>query len=97
MSKLLDKSQIESQLTSLSSWSHKENRLHAKHIFENFMQAFSYMTEMALYSEKVNHHPNWSNVYKEVEIELFTHDAGGVTEKDIAWAQQSQKCIKRKL
>lgn len=57
--------------------------------FKNFMQAFAFMTEVAFYAEKQNHHPNWSNVYNKVTIILNTHDAGNtVTEKDVKLARK---------
>ena len=57
--------------------------------FKNFMQAFAFMTEVAFYAEKQNHHPNWSNVYNKVTISLNTHDAGNtVTEKDHKLAKE---------
>ena len=59
------------------------NQLSATFKFENFVQAFAFMTEVAFHAEKHNHHPNWSNVYNTVEIHLSTHDAGNVvTDKD---------------
>ena len=64
-------------------WKEENNKLQATFKFKNFMEAFSFMTEVAFYAEKQNHHPNWSNVYNTVEIHLNTHDAGNiVTEKD---------------
>lgn len=61
----------------------EENRLKAKFKFEDFITAFSFMTEVAFWAEKQAHHPNWTNVYNTVEIELTTHDAGNVvTQKD---------------
>ena len=62
---------------------HKDNCLQATFKFSDFKQAFSFMTEVAFHAETQNHHPNWSNVYNTVEIQLSTHDAGNVvTEKD---------------
>ena len=51
--------------------------------FKSFIEAFSFMTKIAIYAEKKDHHPEWSNVYNKVEICLTTHDAGGITEKDV--------------
>jgi 4a-hydroxytetrahydrobiopterin dehydratase len=55
--------------------------------FKNFAEAWSFMTHVALLAEKADHHPDWSNSYNKVEISLSTHDAGGVTKKDIALAK----------
>jgi len=55
--------------------------------FKNFNDAFAFMTHVALLAEKMDHHPEWFNVYSRVEVTLATHDAGGVTEKDIAMAK----------
>jgi 4a-hydroxytetrahydrobiopterin dehydratase len=58
-----------------------------KFIFKDFNQAFGFMARVALAAEKMDHHPEWSNVYKTVDVTLSTHDAGGLTEKDIALAR----------
>ncbi len=58
-----------------------------KFVFKDFNQAFGFMTRAALTAEKMDHHPEWFNVYKTVEVTLSTHDAGGLTEKDIALAK----------
>jgi len=64
-------------------WEEKNNTLYRKFQFKNFSEAFAFMTRVALAAEKMDHHPNWSNVYNTVEISLSTHDAGNiVTEKD---------------
>jgi len=64
-------------------WIEADNKLKATFNFKNFVEAFSFMTQVALVAEKMDHHPNWSNVYNTVIIELTTHDAGNtVTEKD---------------
>jgi 4a-hydroxytetrahydrobiopterin dehydratase len=64
-------------------WEEKNNTLHKKFKFQNFSEAFAFMTRVALEAEKMDHHPTWTNTYNEVEISLSTHDAGDiVTEKD---------------
>ncbi|MCF6402146.1 4a-hydroxytetrahydrobiopterin dehydratase [Chitinophaga filiformis] len=64
-------------------WEEKKNQLYRSFEFKNFREAFAFMTKVALVAEKMDHHPNWTNVYNKVEIYLCTHDAGGViTEKD---------------
>ena len=55
--------------------------------FEDFNAAFGFMTRVALWADKADHHPEWSNVYNRVEVRLTTHDAGGVTDKDLALAR----------
>lgn len=64
-------------------WKEENNRLTKVFTFKDFTQAFGFMTKVAIVAEKMNHHPNWSNVYNRVSFELCTHDAGNVvTEKD---------------
>lgn len=64
-------------------WKERNNKLRATFKFKNFMEAFAFMTEVAFYAEKQNHHPEWSNVYNTVKVTLCTHDAGNVvTKKD---------------
>jgi 4a-hydroxytetrahydrobiopterin dehydratase len=64
-------------------WTEKNNKLIKTFEFDNFVEAFGFMTKVAIIAEKLNHHPNWSNVYNKVSIELSTHDAGDViTDKD---------------
>lgn len=75
-------------------WIEKENKLYQKFEFDNFVQAFSFMTKVALVAEKLNHHPEWTNVWNKVEIWLYTHDAGNiVTEKDYKLAAQIDKLL----
>ncbi len=64
-------------------WEEKDNALHATFEFKDFIEAFGFMTAVAMLAEKQNHHPEWNNVYNTVNIKLTTHDAGNtVTEKD---------------
>ena len=64
-------------------WTEEQNQLKRSFQFSNFIEAFGFMTKVALVAEKMNHHPNWHNSYNKVEIALYTHDAGNtVTEKD---------------
>ncbi len=76
-------------LTRLSGWSGVSGRaaITKKFVFKDFNQAFGFMTRAALVAEKMDHHPEWFNVYKTVEVTLSTHDAGGVTELDIKLAE----------
>nr|WP_299416063.1 4a-hydroxytetrahydrobiopterin dehydratase [uncultured Emticicia sp.] len=65
-------------------WKEENNQLKQSFQFVDFVEAFAFMTRVAFAAEKMNHHPNWSNVYNKVEITLFTHDANNsITEKDI--------------
>lgn len=73
-------------------WTEKDNTLQATFKFKDFTEAFSFMTEVAFHAEKMNHHPNWSNVYNTVEFKLNTHDAGNtVTDKDRKLAKAIDK------
>ena len=73
-----------------------DNKLIAEFKFQDFAQAWAFMSEVALHAEKQNHHPNWSNIYNQVKIELTTHDAGNtITEKDIKLAKTIEAIRKR--
>ena len=77
-------------------WKEENNSLKRTFTFEDFRQAFSFMTEVAFHAEKADHHPNWSNVYSTVNIELNTHDAGNiVTDKDRDLASKIDKVYKK--
>jgi 4a-hydroxytetrahydrobiopterin dehydratase len=77
-------------------WREEKNNLQATFKFENFTEAFAFMTEVAFLSEKMNHHPNWTNVWNRVEIQLTTHDAGNiVTEKDQKMAKAIEKVYEK--
>src|ERR1700735_159417 len=78
-----------SALKGLPGWKEVEGReaIERTFVFKDFNEAFGFMARVALVAEKRDHHPEWSNVYKTVEVVLATHDAGGVTEKDIELAK----------
>ncbi len=84
----LSKSDVETALNGLSGWQKVDGRdaIFKQFEFKNFGQAFAFMTRVALMAEKINHHPEWFNVYKTVDVTLATHDAGGVTELDVKLA-----------
>lgn len=78
-------------------WTEKDNRLQKTFKFKDFTQAFAFMTEVAFLAEKMNHHPDWRNVYNTVEISLSTHDAGNkVTEKDRQLAEAIDQLLSEK-
>ncbi len=75
-------------------WTEKDNKLCREFQFKDFVQAFGFMSQVAILAEKMDHHPWWANVYNRVEIELTTHDAGNtITEKDRALAAAIDKIV----
>ncbi len=76
-------------LAKLDGWSEVKGRdeIEKTFVFADFNQAFGFMTRAALVAEKLDHHPEWSNVYKTVAVTLSTHDAGGLTERDVKLAE----------
>jgi 4a-hydroxytetrahydrobiopterin dehydratase len=76
-------------LAALPDWTLLENRDALRRVFKfrDFGEAFGFMTRVALLAEKADHHPEWQNVYNRVEIVLTTHDAGGITQRDVAMAR----------
>jgi 4a-hydroxytetrahydrobiopterin dehydratase len=86
-------------LGKLSGWSERPGRdaITKKFVFKDFNAAFGFMTRAALIAEKLDHHPEWFNVYKTVEVTLATHDAGGLTELDIKLAEAMEAIAKQAL
>jgi len=82
-------------LGKLKGWSEVTGRdaIAKTFVFADFSAAFGFMTRAALVAEKLDHHPEWFNVYKTVEVTLSTHDAGGVTERDIALAEAMDRLV----
>ncbi len=89
MAQKLDNAGRKSALARLNGWSEVSGRdaITKKFTFKNFNEAFGFMSRVALVAEKMDHHPEWSNVYKTVEVTLSTHDAGGLTELDVKLAE----------
>ncbi|WP_198265057.1 4a-hydroxytetrahydrobiopterin dehydratase [sulfur-oxidizing endosymbiont of Gigantopelta aegis] len=79
--------EIEIFLADNPGWSLNAGKLQQTYIFKNFVMAFGFMTQVALVAERSNHHPEWSNIYKTVTIDLTTHEAGGISHKDFALAK----------
>ena len=82
----LSGTEIESAISSLGAWAVKDSKLHRSFKFGNFVEAFTFMTEIALHAEKMDHHPEWFNVYNLVKIDLKTHDVDGISDHDIKLA-----------
>ncbi|MEP1537880.1 MAG: 4a-hydroxytetrahydrobiopterin dehydratase [Paracoccaceae bacterium] len=76
-----------------AGWTMADDRdaLQKTFVFDNFVAAFGWMTQSAIWAEKWNHHPEWSNVYKTVNVTLTTHDAGGLTDLDVKLAKKMDK------
>lgn len=83
--------EITRQLGSLPDWEGRGDRIVRTFRFPNFVEAFGWMASIALIAEKMDHHPEWRNVYGIVEVELSTHDAGGITERDFALAREMDR------
>jgi 4a-hydroxytetrahydrobiopterin dehydratase len=89
MTTLLNETERQALTKSLPHWTPAEGRdaICRKLAFDDFSQAFAFMTRVAMLAEQMNHHPEWFNCYRHVEITLATHDAGGLSQKDVALAQ----------
>ncbi len=86
MEKLSDM-QIQEQLAGLTGWTLENGKLHRKLKFDDFVDAFGFMSKVAIHAEKLNHHPEWFNVYNTVKIDLATHDVGGISDLDFQLAK----------
>ena len=82
----LTSSEIAERLPRVPDWRLDQNKLKRDFVFEDFVEAFGFMSRVAILAEKHNHHPEWFNVYNKVTIELTTHDASGITARDFALA-----------
>jgi 4a-hydroxytetrahydrobiopterin dehydratase len=86
--RLLTDDEVADALVTLPGWSRVGDKLHAGFSFHNFVAAFEFMTRVAELAEELDHHPEWSNVYGSVTINLTNHDAGGITELDVDMAKR---------
>lgn len=98
MIKKLTTTEIETALTTLNqkcaaAWTIEEGKLYRAFKFPNFIAAFGFMTQVAILAEKADHHPEWFNVYNKVNISLTTHDAGGISTRVFALAEQISALI----
>jgi 4a-hydroxytetrahydrobiopterin dehydratase len=98
MTKKLDKEATSELLEIRPGWTLSDDALSVSTSlkFANFVAAWGFMTEVAIAAETLDHHPEWSNVWNRVDIKLTTHDAGGLTEKDIALARAIEAALERR-
>ena len=78
-------------MAELGSWTLENDKLHREYRFRDFVQAFGFITQVALLVERADHHPEWFNVYNRVVVDLTTHEAGGITQKDLDLARQMEQ------
>jgi len=88
---------IQQFLQQQPEWQLRDTKLFRNYLFANFIEAFAFMTEVALYAEKTNHHPEWFNVYKTVRIELTTHEVSGISERDFDLATKMESLALKHL
>jgi 4a-hydroxytetrahydrobiopterin dehydratase len=93
MSTPLSPHAIANELQQLEGWTLKDGKLHREFKFPSFVEAFGFMSSLALVSEGLGHHPEWFNVYNRVTVDLTSHDAGGITMKDVEWARKANKLV----
>ena len=93
MVSLIEKNQLDSFIEKNPSWIIDNKSIKKEFKFENFIEAFGFMSKVALLSEKIDHHPDWQNIYNKVKINLTTHDKGGITTNDIKLAEAIDKLI----
>ena len=91
----LDDRALRDAIARLPSWRLESGKLHREWRFRDFTEAFGFMTQVALVAERMNHHPEWFNVYATVRVDLVTHDAGGITELDLELARAMEDVARR--
>jgi 4a-hydroxytetrahydrobiopterin dehydratase len=88
---LISENELTAALNRLPQWAVHNGQLTRTFCFRDFVAAFGWMTQVALVAERLNHHPEWRNVWNRVEVALTTHDAGGITEQDVALAEAMEQ------
>jgi 4a-hydroxytetrahydrobiopterin dehydratase len=86
MADVLDADEVQARLGSLPGWSLAGDQLHREITFANFSEAFAFMTRVAMVAERMNHHPDWSNSWNRVTLDITSHDDGGVTQRCLDFA-----------
>ena len=85
---LLTKEALAEAVAALDGWTVEDGKLHKEYVFNDFVEAFGFMAAAALCAERMNHHPEWFNVYKTVRVDLSTHDLGGISTWDVKLARE---------
>ncbi len=91
--KKLSQEEISSNLKSLNGWTIENDKLHKEFKFKNFIEAFGFMSRVALIAEGMNHHPEWFNVWNKVVIDMTTHDVGGISNLDFEFVEKVEKLL----
>ncbi|ARN75519.1 4a-hydroxytetrahydrobiopterin dehydratase [Oceanicoccus sagamiensis] len=89
----LSDTEVQARLESHNEWALQGSKLYRRLVFEDFVHAFGFMTQIAIVAEKIDHHPEWANVYRTVDIYLTTHEAGGVSERDFELLEKIEHLI----
>lgn len=90
MSTKLTPTELARQLEELPGWTLANGKLHREYVFADFSEAFGFMARAALAAESMSHHPEWSNVWNRVVVDLTTHDSGGITGDDVELARRME-------
>lgn len=93
MATKLNESDIQSELQQLSLWSIQDGKLHKEYQFGSFIEAFGWMSSVAIVAESIGHHPEWFNVYSKVVVDLTTHDVGGISSLDFQLAAKMDELV----
>jgi 4a-hydroxytetrahydrobiopterin dehydratase len=84
-------SEIQKTIAELGTWSVENGKLHREYKFRTFVQAFGFIAQVAMLAERSAHHPEWFNVYNRVTVDLTTHEAGGITQRDLDLAREMEQ------